>query len=120
MAMLVPFRVKCTAREYEATVVSVVFDPSRVEEVNKTYNSAGYIIRRGLAVIAATDDEAILVWQFDLSNSVHVLKKWEEVGRGTVAFLHIQDIFDCLGIVNRKVELNAILSDLKRKLKTEN
>lgn len=110
----VPCDVENSLNGVKTRIARIVFNPSQIDEVNKEFQAAGYIIRKGMAVIAVNEDESILVWGG--VNSVYHMRKREEVNGilDKLAFDDLLDLTQRFKIKNKKVEIDAMMALLKK------
>ena len=115
MKALVPCDVEDRVNGYRGRIVEVVFDPLDVEAVNARFVAQGYRVGEGMLVIAVNADGSILMWGG--ANSVYHLRKGERI-KGLEDHLAFNDILDLTGrfkIKNKKVEIDALVAQLKEK-----
>jgi hypothetical protein len=115
MRELVPIEVTDEITGYTTTIIEMVFEPTRIGEVNARFASAGYIIPEEMSVIAVNEDGTILVWGG--LNSLFWLKKGEPIAKGWDDNLAFQDLRDLTGqfkIKNKKPEIDAMIADMKK------
>src|SRR5688572_8994678 len=62
MRSFVPIEVEDELTGYKTKIVEMVFDPLRLTEVNRRFETAGYLIPQKMNVIAVNADGTILVW----------------------------------------------------------
>ena len=116
MKSLVPREVEDKLTGYKTTIVEVVFDPLRIEEVNARFKSEGYVFDDSMKVIAVTEDGSILLWGG--FNSVYHIKRGERItGAFDEQHLGFQDLMNLtqlFKIKRKKVDIDAILAQLKK------
>jgi hypothetical protein len=114
MKPFMPCAVEDRLNNYKCTIMEVVFDPLRIEEVNEQFQAAGYNVK-DLQVIAVNDDDSILCWGG--LNSVYHLKKGETIvgAFDNLAFNDIMCLTQKFKIKNKKVEIDAMVAQLKAK-----
>ncbi len=122
MKPLMPCTVDDRVNKFKCTIKEVVFDPSRVEDVNKQFVASGYNLREDFdfKVIAVNDDDSILCWGG--LNSVYHLKKGETIGGGfdNLAFNDIVHLTEKFNIKNTKTEIKAMIAKLRENVKLHN
>jgi len=122
MKPLMPCTVEDRINKFKSTIKEIVFDPERVEEVNKQFVTAGYNLREDFdfKVIAVNDDDSILCWGG--LNSVYHLKKGETIvgGFDNLAFNDIAHLTEKFNIENKKAEIKAMIAKLRRNVESRN
>jgi hypothetical protein len=115
MKGLVPCDVENRLNGYTCRIVEVVFDPLKIEEVNGRFKAAGYPVEDEMQVIAVNADGSILMWGG--FNSVYYVRKGEPIKGAfdNLAFDDILDLTQRFKIKNKKVEIDALITQLKRK-----
>jgi hypothetical protein len=119
MKAFTPCDVDSWKTSFKARMTEVVFDPLRIEETNARFIAAGYNVPDGSSVIAVTEDGVILIWGG--ANSVYKLPKGGEIkgGLADLAFEDISDLTRLFKIKNKKVEIDALIAQLKEKYTTK-
>jgi hypothetical protein len=113
MKPLVPAEVEDKFTGYKAKIVEMVFDPTRLSEVNKRFEAAGFLIPEKMNVIAVNEDGSILV--LGDPNGVFWLRKAEPIDDGweaNVAFSDILDLTQRFKIKKKKAEIDAMIVQL--------
>jgi hypothetical protein len=115
MKAFTPCEVEDRLNAYKARIVEMVFDPLRIEEVNGRFEAAGYLIGEGAQVIAVNEDGSILFWGG--LNSVYHLKRGEQIKGAfdNLAFNDILDLTQRFKSKNKKVEIDELIAQLKKK-----
>ena len=117
MKAFIPCDVENQFKTYRARIVEHVYDPIRVPEVNRRFKVAGYEFGDDMQVIAVTEDGSILLWGG--LNSVFHLRKSEKIGGAFdekhLAFNDILDLTERFKIKNKKVEIDELIVQLKKK-----
>jgi len=118
MKAFVPCDIEDRINSYKARMIDVVFDPLRIPEVNKRFRSAGYNMPDDHSmVIAINDDQSILIW--GALNCVLHLRKREKIAGAFyekhLAFNDIAHLTERFKIKNKKVEIDQLIADLKKK-----
>ena len=113
ISRFVPCDVKDEMNSYQSTIVDVVFDPLRIDEVNSEFKAAGYEFDDELMkVIAVNDDGSLLLWGG--LNAVYHLRKSERMDNpleNNLAFNDILDLTFPFNIKKRRWKLtNCFLS----------
>lgn len=117
MKAFIPCEVEDSLTHYKGTILDVVFDPLRVEEVNARFKADGYKFEDDMKVIALAADESILLWGG--LNSVFHLRRGELINgvfdERHLAFQDLSELIDRFKIKNKKAELDDLIGQLERK-----
>ncbi len=115
MRPLVPIEVENDLIGYKTKIVEMVFDPSRIVEVNGRFEAEGFLIPEKMNVIAVNEDGTILVWGGP--NCVFWLRKGEPISEGwddNVAFEDLGDLTHRFKFKNKKAEIDDMIAQLKQ------
>jgi hypothetical protein len=115
MKAFVPCQVEDEFTAYQTTMVEIVFDPLRIEEVNARFKAAGYEVDEGMQVIAVNEDGSILLWGglnsvFHLRPGEHIEDAFDEQH---LAFEDLLDLTKRFNIKNKKGEIDELIAQLK-------
>ena len=114
MRSLVPIDVEDELTGYKTKIVEMVFDPTRIAEVNRRFEASGYRIPENMNVIGLNEDGTILVWGGP--NCIFWLRKGEPISDGwddNVAFQDLGDLTHRFKIKNKKAEIDEMIAQLK-------
>jgi len=120
MKSLVPVEVEDELTGYRTKIAEMVFDPKRINEVNRRFKAAGYLIPDDMNVIAVNEDKTILVWGGP--NCILWLRKGEPVSKGwegNLAFQDLRDLTEKFKIKNKKVEIDDMIKQLDKTFGTK-
>jgi hypothetical protein len=121
MRSLVPVEVEDELTGYRTKIVEMVFDPTRLTEINRQFKAAGYLIPDDdVNVIAVNEDSTILVWGG--ANCILWLRKGEPVSKGwegNLAFQDLRDLTEKFKIKNKKAEIDDMIKQLDQTFGTK-
>lgn len=115
MRPLVPIEVQNAPTGYKTKIIEMVFDPSRLVEVNGRFEADGFLIPEKMNVIAVNEDGTILVWGGP--NCVFWLRKGEPISEGwddNVAFEDLGHLTHRFKFKNKKAEIDDMIAKLKQ------
>jgi hypothetical protein len=110
----VPCEVRDARSELHTKIVEIVFDPLRIDDVNRKFKAAGYEFdAETTMVIAVTDDDSILVWTGNSGVSQVRKSGSADRPRERRAFSDILGLTFPFKIKNKKAEIDAMLAELR-------
>ncbi|HYE18505.1 MAG TPA: hypothetical protein VEA69_08675 [Tepidisphaeraceae bacterium] len=115
MRPFLPCEIRSECDDFHGTLVEIVFDPLKINQVNAQFEAAGYHVPEDMQVVGRTDDGSILLWGG--MNSVYHLKMGEHLDDSWESNMVFEDVLHLtrpFKIKNKKVEIDEMVAQLKR------